>query len=148
MNIARNHDMDKLQRALKELKRLWDWNSYYWFPLEPASRNDLLAFDCNQMEAELAEIEFQDFITAFYQKEGVYVFSEYDGIWVESPPRGFGYWHSELCITDFKLRNVVYWSHEGTVTLGGKRLISSFKKCFPFYKKMICRWGYQTFNNT
>ncbi|MDB9524655.1 hypothetical protein PN498_01530 [Oscillatoria sp. CS-180] len=95
------------------------------------------------MEAELPEEEFQDFITEFYQAGGVYVFPEHDEAWIESPPMGFGYWHSELCITDFKLRTIVYWSHEGTVTLGGKRLINAFKKTFPVYEKIVCSWGYQ-----
>lgn len=93
------------------------------------------------MEAILAENEFEDFVTKFYAS--VYVFSEHEGAWVESPPRGFGYWHSELWIADLKLRTVMYWSHEGTVTLGGNRLINAFKKTFPFYKKLICNWGYQ-----
>lgn len=139
--------MDKLQRTLQELKRLWGWNSDYWFPLEPPSRNDLLAFDCHKLEAELTEQAFQNFITEFYKKEGVYVFSEHDGAWIESPPQEFGYWHSELWIADFKLRNVVYWSHEGTVTLGGNRLINAFKETFPVYKKIICSWGYQVLDN-
>jgi len=132
--------MNKLESAKKALKEYWGWNEYYWFPLVPTTRSDLIAFDCRKLEKNLPEEDFEKFLEGFFNGNDVYVFPEHDEAHIELCSE-YGYWFSELCIAEENLRNVVYWSHEGTVTLGGIKLIEKFKASFPNYKDLICELG-------
>lgn len=51
------------------------------------------------------------------------------------------YGQSESFIVDKSLEWIVYWSHESTVTFGGKWLIEAVTLRLPDWRKAECKWG-------
>ncbi|MEO0988105.1 MAG: hypothetical protein AAFY20_21580 [Cyanobacteria bacterium J06639_14] len=102
----------------------------------------MLAFECHELEKILPEASFEAFIENFFQNKCVYIFSEIEPPSIEKSAADFGYWHSEICLVENNLANIIYWSHEGTVTLGGYKLINAFKLFCPDFRVAVCEWGY------
>ena len=135
--------MEKLVRAKIGLKELWGWDEYYFYPLAPARRTDLLALDSIKLENKIPEVDFKKFLGTFFAGNTVYAFPESDPPYLEKSLEDYGYWYSELCIADSSLKNLVYWSHEDTITLGGLALIEKFKLRYPEYSLFAPEWGYK-----
>ena len=124
-------DQSILNNAKQALSHIWGWTDGYWYPLTNIHRKDVLALSCLKLEKLLPEENFEEFVLSFYINVRTYEFTEHDGDNILKTLEGFGYWHSELWLVDSDLKSLIYWSHEGTLTLAGTDLIESFKDYFP-----------------
>ena len=135
-------DTSKAEKSRAQTKLEWCWTEYYWYPLAKTVRKDVLAFECQKLENTIKEKEFGLFIEQHFKGRTVNFIQEFiQGS--ETPVEsleGYGFWHSEVFLVTENLKEIVYWSHEGTITLGGFKLISAFKSSFTNWKHCVCEW--------
>ena len=122
-----------------QITSVWNWSGYYFFPLHPTTRNDVVAFDGDLLESIFSENEFQRFVETLkpsYLKcwREVGDSEEFQAEYFE-----FGYGYSETVIVDEKLSWLIYWSHENTITFGGEELIAKLKKLIPNWSVALCK---------
>jgi hypothetical protein len=127
------------ERAASE----WDIRTQYWYPLEPTSRADVVAFNASAFHAavgaegvraalgahgvsrviethELAELPTREIDVA--HADFVYEFAE-------------GYW------CDGQHDWIVYVSHEDSLTIGGRWLIDAITQQWPEWDRHVwTRW--------
>jgi hypothetical protein len=120
----------KAEILIDNLKSVWDIGDHYWYPLSDCKRNDVIAFNSNyidEVESKISDIKnfilTQKINQIFEMREDrtVWIYeidnldpSYYDGI-------------ERFCF-DENMNWIIYASHEGSITLGGRELISSLKE--------------------
>ncbi len=122
---------EQANSLLAKIKSVWGWSGYYFYPLHPISRKDVLAFDGSLLEPILPEGCFQKFMEAqcplnirCWREVGEseeLQFSSFE----------FGYGYSELVVVNGEFDWLIYWSHENTITFGGEGLIAQLKILLP-----------------
>ncbi|MCA0899055.1 MULTISPECIES: hypothetical protein [Microbulbifer] len=142
-----NQVQRKLDRARAAAMSLWGWGGNYWFPLEldPTPLIEVLAIDGNKILPYHSEPDLEQFLVNFFHGEKIYFFQETGAHFEESEYSGFSFGYYETFACDSHLRNVVYWSHENTVTFGGRELVSQFKRFCPKYADFVVDWA-KTYN--
>lgn len=124
-----------------EVKTSWAWSGCYFHPLHSTSRKEVLAFDEEPLEGFFPEEAFRLFLaengisTVLWHRE----LDPSEEILVSDLPQLYGL--SESFIVDQALEWIIYWSHEGTVTFGGRRLIAALITRLPNWREAECKWG-------
>lgn len=132
--IIKQLEKDDSENIKSRLDDVWDIKYPYWYPLFDCNRQDVIAFDSEYFEnSDKLEI-----VRKLLRKQGVkniYEFRE-DGIsnqiidfldyefWCSEPY----FWNNECFWFDDNMDWIIYVSHEGTITFGGKWLIEQLKK--------------------
>jgi hypothetical protein len=122
------------------VRREWAWSGYYWYPLQSTARRDVLAFDGALLEKSIPANALRELLIAC-GISNVFWFREHDlaeELAVDQLPSLYA--ASESFIVDEKLDWIVYWSHEGTITFGG-RLLDQVKLLLPEWREMQCICG-------
>jgi hypothetical protein len=121
----------KAEGLEKKLKSIWDIEEHYWYPLNDCKREDVIAFNSEyieDIESKVSDIQnilveqniYQ--ILEMHEDRTVYVIESksldpsYDGLYGEM------FWFNE------NMDWIIYASHEGSITFGGRELISSLKR--------------------
>jgi hypothetical protein len=126
-----------------KLDTMWDIKHCYWYPLFDCNRQDIIAFDSGYIESR----DKQKIIGKLLKEHGVetlYEFEE-DGtsnqiidfisyILCCSEPYFCG---SEYFWFDENMDWIIYTSHEGTTTIGGKWLVEQLKEIWSDWASHI-----------
>lgn len=111
----------------------WDITEQYWYPLEPTSREDVLAFHADAFHAELgaaglrAALASLGVVRVFETRE----LAELPTRELDLADADFEYDFAEGYWCDDWLEWLVYASHENTLAIGGARLIDAVKARWP-----------------
>jgi hypothetical protein len=129
---------------LEDVRLSWAWSGYYWHPLHPATRTDVLAFVSSLLEREFPEAKLRGLLcdlgigSIYWHRE----FDPTEEATIESLPVLYG--GSEMFIVDDSRSWIIYSSHEDTITFGGDRLISAIKNAVPGWARAQGGWAETT----
>ena len=125
--------------VILKLNEIWDCDiPFGWIPI----RGDRPIPDTEvyQMEHFMTNIsKLQDIITDIYNVTDLYEIVEGGGVSLKNINECFFSYHDglEYLYTDKDFRFVIYFSHESSVTVGGKDLIKVIHSIWPNYKNHI-----------
>ena len=113
----------------KKLKSTWDINKHYWYPLYDCKREDVIAFNADYIED--MEDKVSDIVNSLLgHNNQIFEMHEDRTLWIIETTSldpsydgryGERFWFNE------DLDWIIYASHEGSITFGGRELISSLK---------------------
>ncbi|WP_226704126.1 hypothetical protein [Microbulbifer elongatus] len=134
---------DKIDRARKVAKERWGWSGGYWYPLvlDPKPNVLVLALDSQKLKKKYSEKKLGVFFSRFFSGQRMYVFDQCGPDMEELEYSVFSYDFWETITCDCHLQNLIYCSHEGTITLGGKKLVSEFKGFCSAYSEFLVGWA-------
>jgi hypothetical protein len=127
---------------LQKVRDEWAWSDYYWHPLHPTTRKDVIAFDMDLLERELSESVLRSLLRSL-GIETVLWHREHDPseeTTIDELPCIYGY--GEAFIVDKTMTWIIYLSHENTVTFGGSQLVTAIKRAAPSWKALQGEGGW------
>jgi hypothetical protein len=127
-------------QLLERIKHEWGWSGYYWFPLQPTTRKDVVAFEVAQLEMIFSEEKLKNLLKSlgFYR---ILEHRENDLAEVNSVQEICIYGMSESVFTDPSLSWIIYCSHEQTITFGGDKLVNALQNAAQNWSDALCTWG-------
>lgn len=137
IKLLEKSDSEKIK---SRLNIIWHIKYPYWYPLFNCGRQDVIAFDSDYIENG-DKLEIVRKILREHGVKNVYEFRE-DGnsnqiidslhyeFWCSDPY----FWNNECFWFDDNMDWIIYVSHEGTTTFGGKWLIEQLKKVWEDWR--------------
>lgn len=124
--------------SLREmLRKAWAWDTKYWYPLASVQREDVVGFDAPKLEKLLPQATLRELILNLGAAD-VFLIHEYDAdeqVHISDVPQLYG-WSETFMVSD-QFDWVVYWSHEETITFGGRSIIRSVCSAVPDWKSAL-----------
>ena len=127
MERVLNQQADDL---ITKLKSVWDIEKHYWYPLYDCKRSDVIAFNDDYIEDIESKIsDIKNFLWS-QNRNQIFEMHEDRTVWVietNALDPSYDVRYLERFWFDEDMNWIIYASHEGSITFGGRELISALK---------------------
>ncbi len=130
-------DEEEKTRVVARMNQAWSRTRYYWYPLAPCVRDDVLALFLSRFEAEVPYDAVQEILRRFTRGRVYWLRESEASEIVRDEDLPYGEPESYLC--DDSMDWIVYTSHEDSITFGGVRLIAAVKRGLPSWQDHVWR---------
>lgn len=128
---------EEIKNITARIVKVWSRTNYYWYPLAPCARSDVLSLVLSKFERIVSTRILQE---VFYQQGIIKIY------WVREVEQSqvvevenLSLYEPESFLCDDSMSWIIYISHENSITFGGHWLIEKLKDICPEWEQIMWR---------